>query len=106
MGTGAPAAFRTFYKAFLAWRASNRWSNQIASELPALFRDAGIEVLRIENSDETVVRGDDGFEQAASIWADVAESLGPSIVTSPGYLDETQRQEAARIYREWIADGC
>lgn len=99
-----PQAFRTFYKAFLDWRASNRWSNQVAAELPSLFRDAGIEVLRIENSDETAVRGEPGFEQAASIWADVAESLGPNIVAQ-GYLTEAQLEEAARLYREWVADG-
>ncbi|MBL8221701.1 MAG: methyltransferase domain-containing protein [Bryobacterales bacterium] len=99
-----PPPFRAFYKAFLDWRASNRWSNQIAAELPSLFRDAGIEVLRIENSDEVTVRGEPGFHQAASIWADVAESLGPNIVAQ-GYLTEAQREEAARVYREWVADG-
>jgi len=99
-----PQPFRTFYKAFLDWRAANRWSNQIAAELPALFRDAAIEVLRIENSDEIALCGEAGFEQAASLWADVAASLGPTIVAA-GHLNEAQRQEAALAYREWVADG-
>lgn len=99
-----PQAFRTFYKAFLDWRSANRWSNQIATELPALFRDAGIEVLRIENSDEISVRGEPGFHQAASIWADVAESLGPTMV-SAGFISEALRQEAVQTYRDWVSDG-
>lgn len=99
-----PQSFRTFYRAFLDWRAANRWSNRMAAELPDLFRGAGIEVLRISNDDEIAVRGEPHFETAASLWAEVAESLGPAIVAA-GFLTDQQRLDAIDSYRAWIADG-
>ncbi|MBL8174500.1 MAG: methyltransferase domain-containing protein [Bryobacterales bacterium] len=99
-----PEAFGRFYAAFLEWRAANGWRNRMATELPELFREAGIEVLRIENSDEVAVRGEAGFAGAVGMWAEVAESLGPKIVEA-GYLTEERRQEAVEAYRGWAAEG-
>lgn len=99
-----PAEFQAFYRAFLDWRTVNGWSNQMASELPDLFRQAGLVVRQTRNCEERVARGDADFEQAVSIWADVVESLGPAMVTA-GFLSEDQRLAAARVYRAWIGAG-
>jgi replicative DNA helicase len=37
-----PRAFKLFYDAFLAWRHTNHWDNEIADHLPELFRSAGL----------------------------------------------------------------
>ena len=37
-----PGEFKLFYNAFLAWRQTNRWDNEMANHLPDLFRSAGL----------------------------------------------------------------
>ncbi|MFN7936048.1 MAG: methyltransferase domain-containing protein [Bryobacteraceae bacterium] len=99
-----PEAFQTFIRAFLDWRTVNGWSNHMASELPDLFRQAGLTVRQTRNSTEQVVRGQEDFDQAVSIWADVVESLGPAMVTA-GFLTDAQRLQAEQAYRAWSRDG-
>lgn len=99
-----PKAFQSFYQAFLNWRRANGWNNRIAADLPNLFRDAGLELLRISNDDEVTTCGDEDFIASASIWSDVAQSLGPAMVAA-GYLSETGRSEAEDSYRSWVQSG-
>ncbi|MBS1827870.1 MAG: methyltransferase domain-containing protein [Acidobacteria bacterium] len=99
-----PEEFQSFYRAFLDWRTVNGWSNHIASELPDLFRQAGLEVRQTQNCSEQVARGDADFERAVSIWADVVESLGPAMVAA-GFLTGSKRQQASQAYRQWSHDG-
>src|SRR5215475_1731737 len=65
-----PVDFRRFYQAFLDWRNVNRWDNQMASHLTALFHSEGLVNVASHASDEVVRRGDPNFfdAYASGIW--------------------------------------
>jgi SAM-dependent methyltransferase len=89
-----PDEFKRFYTAFLDWRAANRWSNQMGTELPGLFRSAGLMDVQSHVDDETKGRGD-------LTWAHVIESLGPTLVTS-GFLTGAEDQCATAAYGDYV----
>jgi SAM-dependent methyltransferase len=72
-----PPEFARFYAAFLAWRASNGWANDIADRLPEMFEAAGLVDIAVVESDEVVERGAPGFEADTAIWGNAIESIGP-----------------------------
>src|SRR5690349_6064711 len=73
----APVDFRRFYQAFLDWRDANRWDNQMASHLTALFHSEGIVDVASHPSDELIRRGDPDFfdAYASGIWLYVIQTL-------------------------------
>ena len=68
--------FQVFYAAFLAWRQSNRWDNEMADHLPELFRSAGLTNIESRVQDEISERGDADFTHRVALWSEVIESLG------------------------------
>jgi ubiquinone/menaquinone biosynthesis C-methylase UbiE len=96
-----PASMKTFYAAFLAWRAEAGMDNAIADHLPAMFAAAGLEDVGISVQHETTRRGDADFATRAGIWADVAASRGHQMVAD-GACDEATRAAAEVDYRRWV----
>jgi len=99
-----PPAFAHFYAAFLKWRQTNGWSNRMAEVLPELFIAQGIRDVAVHVDDEVARRGEPGFENAAEIWAHVAETIGRRLVIA-GFLTERELIEAQSEYRAWTAGG-
>ena len=96
-----PREFQLFYDAFLAWRHSNGWENQIADQLPDLFRSAGLVDIRTHVQDEVTERGDPEFADRAALWSEVMETVGGRIATA-GFCTELQLTEARERYTEWV----
>ncbi len=88
-----PREFREFYGTFLAWREGNGWDNRMASHLPDLFAEAGLEDVRVLDASETSGRGD----EASQLWLHVMDTIGPRFIEAP-----TRLEEAKALYREWI----
>ena len=101
----APADFLRFYRAFLDWRDANRWDNQMASHLTALFHSEGMVDVATHPSDELVRRGDPDFSDAyaSGIWLYVIQTLGPKLVQA-GFLEENVRLSAEEGYGVYIRD--
>jgi SAM-dependent methyltransferase len=95
-----PPEFKLFYNAFLAWRHTNRWDNQMADHLPDLFRSAGLVEVKSQVQDEIVERGSPGFAEQAALWSEVIESLGGQLVTA-GFCTKHQLEEARESYDLW-----
>jgi SAM-dependent methyltransferase len=74
-----PPAFAAFFAAFLSWRAANGWDNAMAARLPALLAAEGLASIRSEAQDETSVRDEPDFVAKTALWADVIDSLGPTL---------------------------
>ncbi len=101
----APVDFQRFYRAFLDWRDANRWDNQMASHLTALFHSEGMVDVASHPSDELVQRGDPDFfdAYASGIWLYVIQTLGPKLVQA-GFLDENVRLCAEADYGVYVRD--
>jgi SAM-dependent methyltransferase len=84
-----PPEFARFYAAFLAWRASNGWVNDIADRLPELFAGAGLVDVESVGSDETAGRG------GPDVWGQVIEGLGRQ------FYPEDERAAAAVAYHDY-----
>lgn len=95
-----PAEFKSFYNAFLAWRETNGWDNEMANHLPDLFRSAGLTDVRTSGQDEVVERGDPEFAGQAALWVEVIETLGRQLVTA-GFITESQSRQAWECYGAW-----
>jgi SAM-dependent methyltransferase len=95
-----PIEFLRFYDAFLAWRHANEWDNRMADHLPALFQSAGLADVQVFVDDQKANRGDPGFSDAAALWVQVIQSVGPQIVND-GFLGEHERVAAETCYRPW-----
>jgi len=95
-----PPAFVRFYGAFLEWRESNGWDNQMADHLPELFRSAGLAEVESHVQDEVSQRGEPLFDEETAIWADVLEKIGAQIVAA-GFITEAELRDAAEGYRPW-----
>jgi SAM-dependent methyltransferase len=80
-----PAEFTRFYAAFLAWRESNGWANDLADRLPDLFANAGLVEIEAVPSDET---GHD-------VWGQVIEGLGRQ------FYAEDERAAASVAYHDY-----
>ena len=100
-----PVDFLRFYKAFLNWRSVNRWDNQMASHLSALFHSEGLVDVASYPSDELVRRGDPDFfdAYASGIWLYVIQTLGPKLVQE-GFLEENERICAETDYGVYVRD--
>jgi SAM-dependent methyltransferase len=99
-----PTEFMTFYSAFLSWRASNGWDNEVANHLPALFEDAGLREIQTYIQDETSAKGDPDFYTNTSLWVEVIDNLGPALVNAQ-VCDAPQLDAARRSYDAWRTTG-
>jgi len=97
-----PAAFRTFYQGFLAWRDSHHWDNQMAEHLPDLMRAAGLTQIEVHNQDEVIGRDDPDHQRHFDVWGYVIEVPGDRIV-SGGFLMPDQLRAAADAFKPWAA---
>ena len=95
-----PGEFRLFYDAFLAWRDTNRWDNEMAEHLPDLFRSAGLLEVKSHMQDEVAEQGAPDFAERTTLWSEVIESLGRQLVTA-GFCTEHQLEEARECYYSW-----
>lgn len=85
-----PSEFARFYAAFLDWRASNGWSNDIADRLPEMFAAVGLAGVKSVNSDET---------DTPDVWGGVIEGIGRQ------FYAEEERAMASRAYHDYLAAG-
>jgi ubiquinone/menaquinone biosynthesis C-methylase UbiE len=83
-----PPELKRFYAAFLDWRTSNGWVNDIAERLPEMFAAAGLTGIESVNSDET---------DTPDVWGGVIEGIGRQF-----YQDE-ERAVASRVYHDFLA---
>jgi len=97
-----PPSMQRFYAAFLSWRADAGFDNAIAGRLPAMFESVGAADVALSLQHEFTRRGDSGFVQRASIWADVAATRGHQMVRD-GFVSEAERYAAEHEYRTWVA---
>ena len=97
----APPEFMAFYSAFLEWRTSNQWKNDIAEHLGEMLVRAGVTAVRVLPADDRIWRGDAAFAERASIWASVIETLG-SVIQSAGFLPESDLQKARDSYLNFV----
>ncbi len=72
---GPPASMRSFYAAFLAWRAAAGLDNAIADRLAALVTEAGLREVVVTAQHEVAQRGDADFATRA-VWIHVAATRG------------------------------
>lgn len=96
-----PPEFRVFYDAFLAWRQSNGWDNEMADHLPGLFRSAGLTSVDSREQSEVVKRGDPEFAKLSFLWVGTLESVAGQLVTT-GFCTRAQLDEARERYVTWV----
>lgn len=97
-----PKSMLDFYDAFLLWRKEAGFDNQIADNLPNIYKDLGLTDINIVAQHETSVRGED-FEATTRIWSIVAETRGKQVVQD-GYCSDELRLQAIAEYDAWIAN--
>ena len=95
-----PGEFKVFYSAFLAWRQTNGWDNEMANHLPELFRSAGLTNVSTSIQNEVVERGQPEFVGQAGIWSEVIENVGGQMATG-GFITELQLKNARECYTGW-----
>ncbi len=95
-----PTAFRDFYAAFLAWRKTNLWDNEMADHLPELFQSAGLIQIESHVQDEVAERGSPHFDQHANVWSWVIETLGEQL-TKAGFLTDSELRASGQRYQAW-----
>ena len=95
-----PSSMRSFYSAFLRWRAEAGMDNAIADNLAALFAAAGLRNTRHTVQHEHTRRGDPDFSTRIALWAHVAHTRGHQMVAD-GLLSEAKRAAAEQEYRVW-----
>lgn len=96
-----PTEFHRVYKAFLAWRHSNRWDNEIADHLPELFRSAELVDIHTFVQDEIVERGEPDFPERSGLWFETMQSIGLQIIEA-GYCTEAELRGALECYEAWV----
>jgi SAM-dependent methyltransferase len=99
-----PAEFATFYAAFLSWRASNGWDNEVANRCPALLEEAGLQDVRSEIQDETAVRGAADFDERTALWTGVIDGVGPALQRAQA-CDARRLDAARRSFEAWRTAG-
>ena len=97
----APAEFMAFYSAFLEWRASHRWMNDIAEHLGEMLGQANVTGIQVLSADERISREDSNFAERASIWVKVIESLGP-LIQKERLLSPSDLQRARESYLKFV----
>jgi ubiquinone/menaquinone biosynthesis C-methylase UbiE len=95
-----PAAFDEFYRRFLRWRQEHGWDNHMADRCASLLAAAGLAEIRVYDQNEVVVRGSERFTDAASIWIDVIDRLGPAMIDD-GSCDTALFHAARTDYGKW-----
>jgi SAM-dependent methyltransferase len=95
-----PGEFKLFYNAFLAWRRTNRWDNEMADHLPDLFRSAGLVDVKSHLQDEVVERGGPDFAERAALWPEVMDNLGEQLTTA-GFCTKPELRQARECYDSW-----
>lgn len=98
-----PASLRSFYAAFLAWRAAAGLDNAIADRLATLFVTAGLHDLVVTSQHEVAGRGDADFETRAGVWTHVAATRGRQMVAD-GAITERERAQAEHDCRDWVSE--
>jgi len=95
-----PPEFAAFYAAFLGWRQSHGWDNEVANHCPALFAAAGLRDVRTIVQDETSIRTDQDFAEKTGLWPEVIDNLGPTL-QSAGVCDVSLLAAARQSYEAW-----
>ena len=80
-----PKSMLDFYEAFLNWRTDAGFDNQIADNLPNIYKDLGMTDINVVAQHETSVQGEEDFEATIRIWSIVAETRGKQVVQD-GFL--------------------
>ncbi|MEM6344695.1 MAG: methyltransferase domain-containing protein [Bacteroidota bacterium] len=97
-----PASMKSFYAAFLQWRAEAGMNNQIARDLPAYFEEIGMREIEVFESNEVYQKGAPNFPHKIGIWSAVAQSRGQQVVAD-GYFSEADRLKTIEEYDAWAA---
>jgi ubiquinone/menaquinone biosynthesis C-methylase UbiE len=100
-----PRSMRTFYEAFLRWRAEAGMDNAIADHLRSLLGALELEDVVQTPQHETTQRTDADFATRIGLWADVAASRGHQMVAD-GIISAAQRATAEAEYRTWMRDSA
>jgi SAM-dependent methyltransferase len=98
-----PESMRTFYRAFLKWRAEAGMDNAVADHLHDLFATLRLVDIREIVQHEVTRRADPDFPVRIGLWAEVAAGRGRQMVAD-GVISEAQRATAEADYRVWIRD--
>mgnify|MGYP000486484833 CR=1 FL=1 len=98
-----PESMQLFYKTFLKWRNDAGMNNQIAEELPRIFKEIGLKSISITNSDEFYDRECPNFFNKVGIWSKVASSKQMVVEE---YLNDDLRLKAIKEYNTWIKDNA
>ncbi|MBV8845207.1 MAG: methyltransferase domain-containing protein [Bryobacterales bacterium] len=96
-----PGEFKLFYNAFLAWRSTNRWDNEMADHLPDLFQSAGLVDVKSQAHDEVVGRRDLDFTERAALWLEVIENVGGQLAAA-GFCTKSELNAARECYESWV----
>src|SRR5215831_947083 len=94
------AQFTAFYDAFLLWRRSNGWDNEIGNHLPELFNEAGLIEIRSYTRDETSALGDHDFAEKTALWTEVIDNVASALQKS-GFCGAALLDDARNIYEDW-----
>ena len=95
-----PVAFQTFYQAFLSWRESNGWDNNMADHLPELFEAARLVEIETVVQDEIASRDSGSFANQVELWPRVVDNISEQLIAS-GYLNSAQLQLAKDSFWAW-----
>ncbi len=95
-----PAPFAEFYERFLSWREANGWDNEVANHSAALFGNGGLQQVRVLDQTEAADRSSEAFDQAAGLWLEVIDRLGPTLATA-GACDAALLDTARTSYDEY-----
>ena len=98
-----PKSMLDFYEAFLHWRKDAGFDNEIADNLPNIYKNVGLTAINIVPQHETSIRGEEEFAATTRIWSIVAETRGKQVVKD-GYCSEELRLQAIKEYDAWIAN--
>ena len=94
-----PQSMTNFYNAFLKWRSEAGMDNQIAENLPNLFKELNFQNIQVLNANETYQKGQPNFISKIGIWSKVA---GLKQIVEEGYITEKERLKAITDYNHWI----
>ncbi|SFL39754.1 Methyltransferase domain-containing protein [Gracilibacillus orientalis] len=105
-----PESMKYFYDAFLRWRRDADMDNAIADHLREMFEKSRLNQIQVTSQHEEVNHGQESFETAVSIWADVAETKGEQMLQDK-LIEKDMLKKAIKDYKEWIrkdaqSQGC
>lgn len=100
-----PKSMLAFYEAFLLWRHDAGFDNQIADNLPKIYKNLGLNSINIVEQHEVSLRGEPDFAETVRIWSLVAETRGKQMVQD-GYISDELRLQAIEEYDTWLANDA